>query len=171
MEQKAKKVGLQMNLLMGITLSFFLSLTGTLTSGHFTVPGFLLSFLVSTVISIIIGFLVPMKKVNEGLERKMNLTPRSLKAKLIESLVSDFIYTPIMTLCMTALAYMQATKHGGHMPPYPIMFLRSLGISMVVGYVLIFVFMPLYMQLVLKKNGLLGPGGPGGPDGERGPQR
>ena len=50
MKKKMRKVGIEINFCMGITLSFFLSLVGTLSSGHFTVPGWLLSFLVSTII-------------------------------------------------------------------------------------------------------------------------
>ena len=65
-----KKVSIEMSLLMGVTLSLFLSLTGTLSSGHFTIPDFLLSFVVSFIISLIIGFLVPMNKVSAALERK-----------------------------------------------------------------------------------------------------
>ena len=60
-----KKVGMTISLFMGVAMSFFLSLTGTLTSGHFTIPSWLISFAVSTVISIVIGLLIPMKIVNE----------------------------------------------------------------------------------------------------------
>ena len=174
--KKMKKVGLEMNILMGVTLSFCLSLIGTLSSGHFTVPGFLISFAISTVLSLIIGFIVPMKSVNDKLERKHGLVPGAMKTKLIESLISDCIYTPIMTLSMTLFAFMQMKKQAAHnphmeLPPYPIMFLRSLLISMVAGYVIIFIVTPIFMKLVLKKNGMMGPGGPGGPNAPGGPER
>ncbi|MCR4656039.1 MAG: hypothetical protein K5770_07415, partial [Lachnospiraceae bacterium] len=68
-----RKVGMKMNILMGVSLSFGLSLTGNLSSGHFTVPGFLISFLASTVVSIIIGFLVPMRKLETAAVSKAGL--------------------------------------------------------------------------------------------------
>lgn len=157
MGKKMKKIGLQMSLLMGITLSFCLSLVGNLMgakqSGGFSVPGFLISFVVSTVISLIIGFLVPMKKVNDSVCGKLNLEQGKLSTRLMESLLSDIIYTPIMTLIMVFLAYKQATSHGAQIPFVP-MFLSSLIVCLIVGYVLIFLVMPVYMKLVMKKNGM-----------------
>ena len=158
-----KKIGIQMSLLMGITLSFCLSLIGNLTSGHFTIPGFLISFVLSTVISLIIGFLVPMKKVGDSVTAKLGLRPHSLPAHAVESLVSDLIYTPVITLAMVTLAYfmMQAPEK----PPFLPMFLSSLLISMLAGYVLIFFLMPLFMKLVFKKNGVPMGGPPAGAPG------
>ena len=87
MAQKMKKVGSQMSLLMGVTLSFCLSLTGNLMgakqSGGFSVPGFLISFVVSTIISLIIGFFVPMKKVNDSVCGSLNLKPGQMGTRLM----------------------------------------------------------------------------------------
>lgn len=152
-KKKMKKIGIQMSLLMGVTLSFFLSLTGVLSSGQFTIPGFLINFLISFVISLIIGFLVPMKKVNDSLDAKLGLKPHTLKTRLFESLISDLIYTPLITLCMITLAHHNATSHDVRIPYVP-MLLRGLLLSLAVGYVLIFIFMPLFMKLVLKHNGM-----------------
>lgn len=156
MQKKMRKIGIEMSLCMGITLSFFLSLVGTLSSGHFTVPSWLLSFLISTVISIIIGFFVPMYKVLKAVDQKAGLQPGSLGARFLESLISNLIYTPLMTLCMVGLAYWNVVRHGGFMPFLPV-FLKSLVLTFAVGYVLIFIFQPLYMKLVLKKHGISGP--------------
>lgn len=157
MEKKMKKIGMQMSILMGVTLSFCLSLVGNLMgarqSGGFSVLGFLISFVVSTIVSLIIGFLVPMKKVNDSVCGKMNLAPGQMSTRLMESLISDLIYTPVMTLLMVFLAYRQAVGHGAQIPFLP-MFLSSLVVCLIVGYVLIFIFMPLYMKLVMKKNGM-----------------
>ena len=87
-----KKIGRRMSILMGITLSFCLSLLGNLTSGHFTLSGFLISFAASTLISLIIGFLVPIKKVGDGICNALHLKPRSLPAHCAESFLSDLIY-------------------------------------------------------------------------------
>ena len=147
-EQAMKKIGRKMSILMGVTLSFFLSLVGNLSSGRFTVMGFVISFVASTVISLIIGFVVPMKKVGEGVCNGLRLRPRSLAAHCAESLVSDLIYTPFITLVMVALAWKMATAHGAQIPFVP-MFLHALAVSMIVGFVLIFIFMPLYMRMVV----------------------
>ncbi|MBQ7371129.1 MAG: hypothetical protein IJW67_04490 [Blautia sp.] len=147
-----KKIGREMSILMGVTLSFCLSLVGNLSSGRFTFPGFLLSFLVSTIISLIIGFLVPMKKVTDSLDTKLGLKPRTMGARLFDSLISDFIYTPLITLVMVTMAYRQAASHGARIPYMP-MLGKALLLSMVVGYVLIFIITPVYMKLVLKRNG------------------
>ncbi len=147
--QMMKKIERRMSILMGVSLSFCLSLLGNLTSGHFTLPGFLISFAVSTLISLIIGFLVPMKKVGDSLANALHLKPRSLPAHCAESFVSDLIYTPVITLAMVALAWKMATSHGAQMPFLP-MFLHSLVLSMIVGYVLIFILMPVFFKLTTR---------------------
>ena len=51
------------------------------------------------------------------------------------------------------VAYYNAVSHGQSMPPYLLMFLKSLLLSMIVGYVLIFLLTPVYLKLIMKKNG------------------
>ena len=148
-----KKIGLQMNLLMALSLSFALSLYGNLSSGHFRFPAFLLSFLLSAVISFVIGLLVPMPKLEQKICGKVGADPRSAGGNAVMSLVSDLIYTPVITLAMTGLAYPQAVKHGASVS-FGGMFLVSLLISMLIGFVLIFILKPLFLRLVLRMNGL-----------------
>ena len=146
-----KKIGMKMSLLMGVTLSFFLSLAGNLSSGHFTLPGFLISFLISFIISMIIGFLVPMKKVNDALGAKLGLIPGKGLTRCIEAFVSDLIYTPLITFAMIVMAHKQATAQGASIPFLP-MFFKSLCMSLVIAFVLIFICTPIFMKLVLGKN-------------------
>ncbi len=148
-----KKIGLGMNILMGLTMSVFLSLIGNLMSPQFSFIAFLISFLISTVISIILGFLIPMKKVGDTVVKAARLHPGSIGARCLESFISDLIYTPIMTVSMVFFAYIMA---GGNMPFIPTL-LRSLLVSMIVGFVLILVFMPLYLKLLMKINGVAPP--------------
>lgn len=148
-----KKIGLGMNILMGVTMSFCLSLVGNLMSPNFAIPAFLSSFLISTVISIILGFLVPMKKVGDAVVRAAKLRPGTIGARCLESFISDLIYTPILTVSMVSFAYFMS---GGNMPFVPTL-LKSLLVSMVVGFVLIFIFMPLYLRLMMKINGIAPP--------------
>lgn len=167
-----KKVGRLMSLFMGLTLSFCLSLTGLLSSlgkTDYTVPRFLLSllinFAVSFAISMVIGFLVPMKKVNDSLDKKLGLQPGKLGTRLFDSLISDLIYTPIITLTMVFIAYKQATSHGAKMPFLP-MFLGSLALCLTVAYILIFFLTPVFMKTAMKKAGI-----PMQRPGENGPGR
>ncbi len=130
-------------------MSFFLSLIGTGTSGHFSLPGWILSFLISTVISLLIGFIVPMKKVNDQITSKLGLHPGRFSTRIVETLVSDLIYTPLITLCMVFFAYKMAESHGAQLSFLP-MFLPSLVICLVAGFLLIFIFTPFYMGLITK---------------------
>ena len=154
MEQETmKQIGRAMSVRMGILMSFALALIGTATSGHFTVPGFLISFVISTLISLIIGFLVPVGRVSAVACQKAGLARGSLPARALESLISDLIYTPVMTLMMVALAYFAAMRAGAGKAQLAFlpMFLRSLVITFIAGYILIFIFMPILMKSVMKK--------------------
>ncbi len=163
MQEKMKKIGREMAVWMGLLMSFCLSLTGTLTSGHFTPVGFLLSFAVSLVVSLIIGFLVPMGRITGALAKGGKLLPGRPLTRVVESLISDVIYTPLITLVMVFLAYNMAMKMSGGQAQISFwgMFLPSLGICFAVGFVLIFIFQPLLLKAVMKKHGVT-PGGPAG---------
>lgn len=144
-----KSVGRRMSLMMGTTLSFCLSLVGNLASGRFTLPGFLLSFLGSMVISLAIGFLVPMGKLTSALDAKLGLKPGGLPARCVNALASDLIYSPLITLAMVFMAWRRATGQGAQIPFLP-MYLRGLAISLAVGFVLVFLLTPIYMKLAMK---------------------
>lgn len=153
-----KKVGIIMSLLMGVTLSFCLSLTGNLTSedGFKLIP-FLVSFAVSTVISLIIGFIVPMRKIEDGAVKAMGLREHSMPANIVSALISDIIYTPFITLAMIVLARKMAMKmSNGHaqLPPFGVMFIKSLIISLIVAFVIILIVTPIYIKLSMKLAGV-----------------
>ncbi len=156
MEEQMRIIGRQMAIRMGIMMSFCLSLVGILSSGHFTIPGFIMSFIVSTILSMIIGFVIPIGKITGGLCAKMRLRQGSIGARTFESIISDAIYTPIMTLVMVGLAYKMIMIQSGGMAQIPFipMFLKSLFICFVVGFFLIFIFQPLFLRQIMKKNGI-----------------
>lgn len=149
MEKEMRRAGQKMSLYMGVTLSFILSLVGTLSSGHFTVPGWLISFVCSTIIALIIGFVVPMGKISRDLTEKLNLDPESVPAKLLKALVSDLIYTPLITLAMVYMAYRQASAHGAPVNFWG-MFLPSLLLSLVVAYFCIYFIEPIFLKKVMR---------------------
>ncbi len=151
-EKKVKRVGMEMSILMSVSLSLCLSLTGTLSSGQFTIPGFLASFLISVAISFMLGLFISVPKINAMLGAKFKLKRGALKTRIIESLVSDLLYSPIMSFLMVTLAWFSARAHGAA-PPYLIMLVKGLILSILVGFLLIFLFMPLFLKIVLKRNG------------------
>ena len=153
MQEIMKRIGIEMSVLMGLTMSFCLSLVGTLTGGHFTPIGWLVSFGASLLISLLIGFIIPMGKVTGDFCRKRGLQPGQLKTRIVESLLSDLIYTPVITLAMVSLAYVMAMKQsdGRAQLNFIMMFLPSLLICFVVGFVIIFIIQPIFLKLLMKK--------------------
>lgn len=165
MKEQMRKIQRQMALYMGVTLSFCLSLFGNATSGRFTVMGFIISFIVSTIISLIIGWFVPMKNVSDKITGSLGMEQGKGITRVIESLISDIIYTPIITFVMILLAYKQATAHGGEMPFVPV-FVKALVESLILGLIIIFILTPIFLKFVFKKNGIP----QGGPPQGRPPQ-
>ena len=152
MEKKMKTVSILMSLFMGVTLSFCLSLLGNLLAEGGFKP-----------IVFIVSFIVPMRKISTAITK--NMKPRSIGAKLVDALVSDLIYTPVITLVMIVLVRFMANKmSGGHaqLPPFAVMFLSSLVISLVAAFVIILIVTPLFMMLSLKLAGVPAGGPPSG---------
>lgn len=104
-----KKIGLIMSVCMGLIMSFSLSLTGNLMSGRFAVPTFLLSFVCSFSLSLLIGLCIPMKPLCDKVCRKFNAPPQTIKARILSALVSSLIYTPLLT---TVMVFMNTTMAG-----------------------------------------------------------
>ena len=139
----------KMGLLMGFSMSFVLTLVGMSSAGKLTLPGFLLRFTVSFLISLLAGKIIPAKRIAAEWTRKLNLEPGSLEARLLDALVTDLAYSPFMTLVMVSIAYFQATSHGAKIPFIP-MLLKSELISFAVAFVLGFVLPPLFVKILMK---------------------
>ena len=148
-----KKIGMQVSFLMGVTLSFFLSFTGVAASGHFSLPAWLISFVISAVVSLVIGFFVPMKKILDSMTTDRGMEPGKLSTRLMEALISNLIYTPLITIIMSTYGYIQSAKHGAKVP-YGLMLGKSLIVCLIVGFILIFIFQPMIMKFVFNRNGL-----------------
>ncbi|SFX23525.1 hypothetical protein [Ruminococcus sp. XPD3002] len=144
-----KKIAVTMSLLMGGTLSFFMSLLGNIMSGHFSLPGFIISFVISFIISIIIGLLIPVRKISSDLRHKFLFSEESMGGRCIDALISDFIYTPVIVLSMIIFACRMAEKQGGHIPFLPY-FGKSLVLDLILGFILILIFTPIFIRLVVK---------------------
>lgn len=153
MEQTMRKIGKQMSVLMGLTLSFVLSLVGNLHSGHFTLPGFLMSFALSAVIALAIGFIVPIGKLNQDLQKRLGLPANALKTRILSSLMTDLIYTPVITLSMVYLAYSNARRMGAPVS-FAGMFVPSLLLSLVIAFFLSFFLEPIFMKYLMRRAGI-----------------
>ena len=93
----------------------------------------------------------------------MKLKERSLPANLVSAFISDLIYTPVITLAMIVLVRKMAMKmSNGHaqLPPFAVMFIKSLIISFIVAYIIILIVTPIYMKLSFKLAGVNPAGGP-----------
>ena len=156
-KEKMKKVENEMGLLMGITIGFVLTMVGLLSAGQLTPGKFISSFLISFVISQIVTRIIPVQKITAAVSRKFNFPAGSLKQRLLETLISNIFYSPIMTFIMVFIAYKQSAAHGAKIPFGP-MLLRSEGISFIVSYILIFIITPIYKKIVFSRNGIEVPG-------------
>ena len=152
-ENLMRQIGRQMGIRMGILMSICLSVLNLILSGHFTIVGLLLNILISALVSIGISFVVPVGKISRQACEKRNLQPGTMKARLLESLISDLIYTPLMTYVMVRFAYNMAMKQSGGQAQvyFPSMYMSSLAICFVVGFVLIFAFTPLFLNRLIQK--------------------
>jgi len=146
-----KQLGMKMGLLMGTTIGFVNSLIGNLSSGRFTVSGFLISFLISFAVSQILGRIVPVRKISEQCLKKANARPGTGKGRVIEALVTTLVYSPIMTFVMILFAYLRARSHGVQLPFGP-MLLRSECISIVSSFILSYLLSPIYLKLLTKQK-------------------
>lgn len=164
-----KKIGFLMSLYMGLTLSVFLTFTGVgvgmlpnVIAGRLPKQALIVNmiggFFVSFAISMLIGLIVPMHKVTGALTKNMRPGVGKL---LLESLLSDIIYTPLISACMVALAYFRIDAPPGEKPSYIHMLIPSLAACFIVAYILILVFQPMFLKKLMKKYG----GPQGGPPG------
>ncbi len=105
-----KNIGRYISLRMGVAMSVTMSVVGSLlgaitavkSSGAPFIVAFLPSLLASIVITMIIaiglGFVVPMKKVNDGIAKATKA--KGFALHFLQSLVSDLIYTPLIGIVM-----------------------------------------------------------------------
>ena len=100
-----------------------------------------------------------MKQLEDKACAKAGITGKPLACRALGSLISDLIYTPIITTAMVTMAYL---KMQGGKPPYLIMWGKSMLSSLLVAYLLVFLVSENYMKLILKHNGVGGtPNGKG----------
>ena len=119
----------------------------------------LIPFVVSLIISLLIGFAVPIKKVGDAFCVKCNADPQSMKGNLLSGIVSDIIYTPIITVIMVIVMLKNAAKHApaGAVPPISRVLPVSLIVCLIVGYIVIIAVQPLFIKMLttnMRGNGM-----------------
>lgn len=149
---KTRKINLSMNMLMGFTMSIILSFVGTVTSRHFSFGGWFMSFGISFLISLVIGFFIPIKPLGDKACGLLKTKPESFKGNLISAMVSNLIYTPLITVIMVVTMLNNAAKNapeGADIPTVGQVLPGSLLICFIVGYIVIVIAMPIFIKLVL----------------------
>lgn len=70
----------------------------------------------------------------------------------MSALISDLIYTPIITIIMVTVMVSNAAKHApaGAVPPVGVVLVPSLIVCLLVGYVVIVLIQPLFIKLLTK---------------------
>lgn len=154
MNNNMRSIGIKMNILMGVTMSFILSLVGTCSGGHFTLISWIVSFFISLVISLVIGFAIPIKKLGDSFCALFKVKPESMKGNLLSGIVSDIIYTPIITIIMVSIMLTNAAKHApaGAVPPISRVLPGSICLCLVVGYIVIIIVQPLFLKMLIKSK-------------------
>ncbi len=141
---------------LSVSLSFVLSLVGNLLgtreNGRFSIGGWLILFAASTIVSLALGLIIPISRAAKGASKGMKLKENSIPARLVETLIIDIIYNPVINFLMVFIARQNAIANGA--PPQAVnlgmMFLRSFPGAFVTGYIFIFIVMPLFEKLGIR---------------------
>lgn len=155
MKKTMIKVGIMISLVNGIVLGALFSSIGMAKSPSGIIPmGVVTSVLLSSVISVIVGFIIPMKTVTEKVNAKLGIEPGQKKALavLAEGLVGDIIFTPILCSFFVFKNYFQ-----GKLPPQvPIVpyWLKELGLDLLIALPITMIIVPLVRNLALKMFGV-----------------
>ena len=153
-KSKMRLMGALISMLHGLILGIVFSTIGILKStGKIIIPAIIVSALISVVITGIIGFFIPIKLVSDKLAEKMKVTPEQkdfgLKYSLIQALVGDTLFTPLMVFVFIA------KNVGLGNPAFGMAFLSSLLLDYVIAYVICFLLAPIVgkiMSSVMSKN-------------------
>ena len=151
-----RSVGMLTGIFLSVSLSFVLSLVGTLlgtrNNGRFSVVTWLITFAASTFITMVLGLIIPIGRAAKAVSKSFKLKENGIPARLVETLVADIIYTPIISFLMVFIARSFAIANGA--PPQALklgnMFLLSFPGVFATGYVFIFIFVPLFEKLAKK---------------------
>jgi hypothetical protein len=138
-----RKVGLTISACVGFLLGAIFTTINMVKMGNVIPIGILISALSSMIISAIVGFIVPMRDIADGLAEKLKINPSQQRFlyNLVQGIVGDLIFTPI--LC----TFFVIKNVGIHNP----MILQILGMNLLIDFLvalpLTMIFVPLFKKL------------------------
>lgn len=97
MGDERKKITRFMGIVMSVTISSILGTMGTILSGHFSLPAWGASLLLSNVLGLIITFAIPVRKLSERISE--SIINKFIKL-FVDALITNLFYAPIITVCM-----------------------------------------------------------------------
>ena len=137
---------------MGVMLSFCLSLTGTLTSGHFAVASLLQSFGLSLIVSLIFSLLLPFESIYDMVHERFNADNLAMARYIVVSCIIVIIYVPSITFLMIVFAYFRISAYSPDRNlSLSTMYLSMLCPCLLIGFVIVLLFLPIYTKLKEKK--------------------
>lgn len=175
MDKDRRKISILMSVYMGFVMSIFMTITGVCVGmlpnvlQHRIPPQAMISslisgFFISFAISMMIGFVVPMHSITGSATK--NMEPGFGK-RCVETLISDVIYTPVISVVMVAFAYMSNNKNGEGGPSFFMMLIPSLIACFIVGFIIIFLVQPSIFKHLMNKYGPRKDGAPNARPGDR----
>ncbi len=170
MKKTMRKKGILMSVFIGMIMGAVFTVIAQLKNQHTIIPmGIVTSIVISAVLSLIIGLIIPMKKVTDAICRKFGITPdKKLPNAIITALVSDIIFTPLnccvnmwygMSMGLTDLPddvtnIFQKMIYCAKLPEFVPALLMSLLTSLIVGFFLCILVLPLINKLTDKICGV-----------------
>lgn len=158
MKKTMMKVGILISLCNGLVLGSVFSSIGMIRSpqGRIMPMGVVTSALLSAVISIIVGLMIPMKSVTDKVHMKLGIDPARQKAPawFVEGVVGDLIFTPILCTFFIIMNRVQG-RIDPHAPIFMV-WLKELGLDLLVALPITMVIVPLVRKLAFK---IFGAGG------------
>lgn len=153
---------------MGLTVSVIMSVVGSVMGiadarakagaganlppfAVMLIPSLLVSLVVATILAIGLGIIIPMKKLNEGVAKATNA--KGFVLLLIQSVISDLLYTPFISLVMSFVSTLLFAKVPSNVfvPAALGSFLRSLPVEFILALIAIIIFQPLIQKAAFKK--------------------
>ncbi|MBP5280236.1 MAG: hypothetical protein J6Z03_07105 [Erysipelotrichaceae bacterium] len=148
-QEKRKEFSRRMSICMGIIMSLCLSTAGLLTARAFSLPSLLLNLVISYAIVRGIDHFIDIGALAVDVPNKMDVDPNSLQGRFLRALITDVIYTPLMTIVMVSIGYYRATSHGAQIPYVP-MLMKSMLLTFTLSFLICFFIMPVVEKLILK---------------------
>lgn len=157
-------IGIRMGIAMSVTMSLVGSFMGALNASKQSgapllaawIPSLLVSLVITIIIAVALGVCLPMKKINDGIES--GTKTKGFLLHFIQSLVSDLIYTPLISLVMaftsTALFVIPKNPNLEMNMLVPVAlgnFAKSIPLEFVIALIVIIILEPMIQKSAFKK--------------------